>query len=83
MISLWELLVVDMFGSFWLAVFGLTFLMWIIFVIGKVSQVTSLNFLSIFILSMSIGYGYPLIFIFLTILLILTHLLAVPKLINS
>jgi len=83
MISLWELLVVDMFGSFWLAVFGLTFLMWIIFVIGKVSQVTSLNFLSIFILSMSIGYGYPLIFIFLTILLILIHLLAVPKLINS
>ena len=83
MISLWELLVVDMFGSFWLAVFGLTFLMWIIFVIGKVSQVTSLNFLSIFILAITIGYGNLLITIFLTILLVLTHLLAVPKLINS
>ena len=48
MIDLWELIVVDMFGSFWLAVLGLVFLMWIIFVVGRVSQVTSLNFLSIF-----------------------------------
>ena len=83
MIDLWELLVVDMFGSFWLAVLGLVFLMWIIFVIGKVSQVTSLNFLSIFILAMCVGYGYSLISIFLTILLIFIHLLAVPKLINA
>ena len=83
MIDLWELIVVDMFGSFWLAVLGIVFAMWIIFVVGKVSQVTSLNFLSIFILSLTIGYGYSLISIAFTILLILVHLLAVPRMINS
>jgi len=83
MISLWELLVVDMFGSFWLAVLGIAFVMWIIFVIGKVSQVTTLNFLSIFILAMTIGYGYLLVTIFLTALMIFIHLLAIPKMINS
>ena len=83
MIDLWTLIVVDMFGSFWLAVFGMVFAMWIIFIIGKVSQVTSMNFLSIFILSLCIGYGYSLISIVLTILIILIHLLAIPRLINS
>ena len=83
MIDLWTLIVVDMFGSFWLAVFGMCFMMWIIFVIGKVSQVTSLNFLSIFILSLTIGYGYLLISISMTIIIIFIHILAVPRLINS
>lgn len=83
MIDLWTLLVVDMFGSFWLAVLGIAFIMWIIFVIGKVSQVTILNFLSIFILAMCVGYGYVYISIILTILLLGVHLFAIPRMINS
>ena len=83
MISLWELLVVDVFGSFWMAVFGLAFGMWIIFVVGKVSQVTSLNFLSIFILAMCLGYGYPFITILIAILILIVHLFAIPRIINS
>ena len=83
MIDLWELLVVDIFGSFWLAVLGMVFIMWIIFVIGKVSQVTSLNFLSIFILALCVGYGYSLISIALTILIMFMHILAFPRMVNS
>jgi len=83
MIDLWTLLVVDLCQGFWTAVFLIVFIMWIIFVIGKVSQVTSLNFLSIFILAMALGYGFSLISISLTILIIILHLFAIPRMINS
>ena len=83
MIDLWTLLVVDMFHGFWLAVLAICGLMYIIMVIGKVSQVTTLNFLSIFVLAMSLGYGYVLVTILITISLLAVHLLAIPRLINS
>ncbi len=83
MIDLWTLLVVDLFQGFWPAIIGISFVMWIIFVIGKVSQVTTLNFLSIFILAMCIGYGYSLISILFTISILIIHLLAIPRMINS
>jgi len=83
MIDLWTLLVVDVFGSFWMAVIGIAFLMYIIMVICKVSQVTTLNFLSIFILAMAIGYTYILIIILITILLLVVHLFAIPRFINQ
>jgi len=82
MIDLWQLLVVTVFGSFWLAVFGICFVMYLIMVICKVSQVTTLNFLSIFILSMAIGYSYAFIAIIITMLLLVVHLFAIPRLIN-
>jgi len=83
MISLWELLVVNMFQSFWLAVLGLVVLFYIILTIGKVSQVTILNFLTIFILAMAMGYGFSLISILVTMLVLVMHLLAIPRLLNS
>jgi len=82
-IDLWTLLVVNLFGSFWMAVIGIAFVMYIIMVICKVSQVTTLNFLSIFILSMAIGYAYAFIAILITMLLLIVHLFAIPRLINS
>lgn len=83
MIDLWTLLVVDLFQGFWLAVLGLVILFWIIFVIGKVSQVTIFNFMSIFILAMAIGYGFELISILITMTIFTIHLLAIPRLVNS
>ena len=83
MIDLWTLLVVDLFQSFWLAVVGLVVLFWIIFVIGKVSQVTIFNFMSIFILAMAIGYGYEIVSILITMTILTIHLLAIPRIINS
>lgn len=83
MIDLWNLLVINLFQGFWAAVIGLTLLFYIIMVIGKVSQVTTLNFLSIFLLSMALGYGYSLISILLTIIILTLHLYAIPKLTDS
>ena len=83
MTDLWTLLVVDLFQGFWPAVLGIAFLIWIIFVVGKVSQLTSLNFISIFILAMAIGYGYSLIAIFTTIMIFVMQLLIIPRLVNS
>jgi len=58
-------------------------LMWIIFVIGKVSQVTTLNFLLFFVLAMSIGYGYSVYAILLTIIFLILALSPLVKLGNS
>jgi hypothetical protein len=81
--DLWTLLVVDLFQSFWVTVIAISFLMWGIFMLGRVSQVTTLNFLSFFILSMSIGYGNSLISIGLTVIIFYIYLGALPRLINS
>ena len=81
--DLWTLLVVNLFQSFWLAVIGLIALFYIILVIGKVSQVTTLNFLSIFLLAMAMGYGFSLMSILATILILVVHLLSIPRLLNS
>lgn len=83
MIDLWVLLVVNIFGSFWMAVIGITAMMYFIMMIGKVSQVTTINFLSLFLLSMAIGYSYSLFAVLITILLFMVHLFAIPRLINS
>jgi len=83
MIDLWTLLVVDLFQGFWSAVIGLVLFFYLILVIGRVSQVTTLNFLSIFILSCALGYGYSLISILLTIIILTIHLYAIPKLVDS
>ncbi len=83
MIDLWTLLVVNLFQSFWMAVVALCVLFWIMFTIGRVSQVTMLNFMSIFILAMAIGYGYEIVSILITISILTIHFLAIPKLINS
>jgi hypothetical protein len=83
MIDLWELLVVDMFGSFWMAVLAIALMIYVIFLIGKVSQVTSITYISIFLLAMSIGYGYSLVSIMLTILILVVQLFAIPRMINS
>ncbi len=83
MIDLWTLLVVNIFQSFWMAVLGLVVLFFIIFMIGRVSPVTTFNFISLFILAMAIGYGPLLIAILVTMLFLTLHLLAIPRLINS
>ena len=81
--DLWTLLVVNLFQSFWLAVLGLVALFWIILTIGKVSQVTIFNFISIFIMAMALGYGYEIISILVSIMILVIHLLAIPRLVNS
>ena len=83
MIDLWTLLVVNLFQGFWMAVIGISFIMYLIFMVGRVSQVTAYNFLTIFALAMSIGYGYILYSIIITIVIFIINLMAIPRLVNS
>ncbi len=83
MIDLWTLLVVNLFQGFWTAIIGIGAMMYIIFIMGRVSQVTIYNFLSIYTLAMALGYGYILIFILLTIMIFIINLMAIPRYINS
>ena len=74
---------VNLFQGFWSAVIGIVLLFYIILVMGKVSQVTTLNFISIFVLSMALGYGYSFISILLTIMILTLHIYAIPRLVDS
>ncbi|MFA5397758.1 MAG: hypothetical protein WC346_17245 [Methanogenium sp.] len=82
-IDLWTLLVVDMFQSFWMAVLAVGVVMYVIFLIGRVSQVTAVNYLSIYLIAMSIGYGFSLVSIVITLMVLVVQLLAIPRMINS
>ena len=63
MMNLWDLLVENIFGGFWIAVFGMAMIFFIILAMGSLSGYTILLFLAIFILAMAYGYGYPIIMV--------------------
>ena len=83
MIDLWTLLVVDLFQSFWLAVFAVAGLMFGIFAVCRVSESTYLNFLLFFFLAMAIGYSGGVISILITILFLIMTLSPFIRLFNS
>lgn len=70
MISLWNFLVEQIFGGFWLAVLGLSIMFVIILVMGSVSALDILGFLLFFILAMALGYGYANITVPIVIFLV-------------
>ncbi len=82
MMSLWTLFVIEIFGSFWAATFGLAIIMYIILVLGGTSQDTCLTYSFIFILFMCIGYGQILISIMMTIVTVFMNILILPRMIN-
>lgn len=82
MMSLWTLFVVEIFGSFWAAAFGLAIIMYIILVLGGTSQDTCLTYCYIFIFIMAICYGQILITIFMAILTLFMNILILPRMIN-
>jgi len=61
MLSLWELFVEQIFGSFWVAVLFISLIFFIILMLGSISFYTVIIFMLYFYLAMAIGYGYPLI----------------------
>lgn len=68
--DLWSLLVVNVFGGFWLAVFFLVILMAIILMFGRVSIYSVILFLLMFLYSMTLGYGFILFNVISTILIV-------------
>lgn len=72
-LDLWQLLVVQTFGGFWMAVFGIALLIFIIMaLLGRISIYSTTWYIIMFILTMTIGYGY----IFLNIMITLSLLIA-------
>ena len=82
MMSLWTFFVINVFGSFWGAVFGLALIFYLILIMGSVSQDTCLTYIYVFILIMTIGYGYILFSIIMTILTVFLNMLVLPRMIN-
>lgn len=71
-LDLYQLLVVSVFGNFMFAVVGLMLTMFIIMgVLGRISVYTCGWYSAMFLLAMGLGYGYILINILITMLIII------------
>jgi len=63
------------FGSFWLAIIGLVFVMFVIMgVLGRVSIWTTMWYCILFIQVMALGYGYVLVTTVITLILFLSFI---------
>lgn len=70
MISIWNLFVEQVFGGFWLSVFGLSLIFFLIMAMGSVSIFDIVTFLLFFLLAMALGYGYAIITVPIVILVV-------------
>ena len=58
-LDLWTFFVEQIFGGFWIAVFGLAFIIFLIIaVFGRLSKLTSMFYILLFLMAMTVGYGY-------------------------
>jgi hypothetical protein len=58
-LDLWTFFVDQLFGGFWIAVFGIGLLIWLIIgVFGRLSKISQINYLLLYFMVMTIGYGY-------------------------
>lgn len=76
-LDLWTLFVENLFGGFWISVFGLLTVMGIILMMGGISFLTIIIFSLFFILSMAIGYGHPIIIIPIVIIILTVFVMEV------
>jgi len=60
-LNLWDLFVEYVFGNFWMAVIGIGLGLGLILIMGGISFITAILFLSSYMLAMVLGYGYPLV----------------------
>ena len=67
MMDLWTLFVENVFGGFWMSVFGLCALIFMILALGRLSGWSIISFIIVFFLAMAIGYGYPLVLVLITL----------------
>jgi len=74
MMDLYALFIENIFGGFWMAVFGLALIMMIIMISGNVSFYTIMWFEYIYLIAMGIGYGQALISVGISIIMIVVAL---------
>lgn len=74
-LDLWTLFVQYSFGGFWMAVIGLGLLLFIIMaVLGRMSIITVSYILLMFLLAMTLGYGFVTLNILITAFLIIAFI---------
>lgn len=56
-INLWDALVVNAFGNYWITVFMILLITLIILMLGGISWVTAGIYLQVFLLALVLGYG--------------------------
>jgi hypothetical protein len=58
-LNLWDLLVNQIFGNYWLCIFGIGVIIFLIMgILGKMSAQTVTNYLLVYLIIFSVGYGY-------------------------
>ena len=69
-IDIYGLFIEQIFGSFFSAVLGIAFIMFIILILGNVSPYSAIWFEYMFLMAMGIGYGNALISVTMSIIII-------------
>ena len=83
-LDLWTLFVQYVFGGFWIAVIGLTLVMFVIMgILGRISIYTVTWYLIMFILAMSLGFGYVTLNILITLAMIIAFFFSWKSYIDS
>jgi hypothetical protein len=82
-LDLWVLFVQYTFGNFWLALLGLSLVMFVIMMLGRMSIYSSVMYLIMFWLVMAIGYAYITISIIITIVLLSAAIFSVISYLNT
>jgi len=71
-LDLYTLFVEMIFGSFWFAVIGLVLVIFIIMLMGRMSIYTTMWYILMFIVAMTLGSGYVIINIMITLFLLVS-----------
>ena len=70
-LDFWSLLVTGVFGGFWMSVMGLMLVMFIVMgVLGRISIYSVTWYCLMFLLAMTLGYGFVTLNIFITLALL-------------
>ena len=82
--DLWTLFVDNVFGGFWIAVLGLSLVIFIIMgVLGRISIYSTTWYILMFVLAMTLGYGFVTLNILITLALVIAFLFSWTRYIES
>lgn len=83
-LDLWTLLIEYVFGGFWMAIAGLCAYFFIVMgVLGRMSVYSVTIYMMMFVLAMTLGYGFTTLNILITGALLLTTIFVVKGLFDS
>ena len=83
-LDFFTLFVSYVFGSFWLAVFGLAFVIFIVMgVLGRISIFSTMWYVGIFLYTMALGYGFTLVLTIINLVIMVMFILSWKSYLDS